>query len=91
MKTYFLLGFAALGLITLAPIESKADDGLTLSRDTNKTDLTTMAMKDTVTSIRRTNIGCTNGTARIIGTTTIATTTRIDASVAVIGFFVTRR
>jgi len=28
MKTYFLLGFAALGLITLAPIESKADNGL---------------------------------------------------------------
>jgi hypothetical protein len=28
MKTYFLLGLAALGLITLAPIESKADDGL---------------------------------------------------------------
>ena len=50
-----------------------------------------MAMKDTVTSVRRTNIGCTNGTGRIIGTTTIATTTRIDASVAVIGFFVTRR
>jgi hypothetical protein len=47
-----------------------------------------MAMKDTVTSVRRTNIGCTNGTGRIIGITTIATTTRIDASVAVIGFFV---
>ena len=65
--------------------------GFTLSRDANKTDLSTMAMKDTVTSVRRTNIGCTNGTGRIIGTTTIATTTRIDASVAVIGFFVARR
>jgi hypothetical protein len=28
MKTYFLLGLAAFGLITLAPIESKADNGL---------------------------------------------------------------
>ena len=28
MKTYFLLGLATLGLITLAPIESKADNGL---------------------------------------------------------------
>ncbi len=27
MKRYFLLGLAALGLIALAPIESKADDG----------------------------------------------------------------
>jgi hypothetical protein len=27
MKRYFLLGLAALGLIALAPTESKADDG----------------------------------------------------------------
>ena len=43
MKTYFLLGLAALGLITLAPIESKADDGFRVyvSPGTSQTDLTT--------------------------------------------------
>jgi len=28
MKRYFLMGLAALGLIALAPTESKADDGV---------------------------------------------------------------
>jgi hypothetical protein len=31
MKRYFLFGLAALGLIALAPTESKADDGFRIS------------------------------------------------------------
>ena len=87
MKKYFLLGLAALGLIALAPTESKADDGFrfTLVPDTNNTDLITMAATATATTITRTNIGGTNGsggTGTIIVTITIetmiGTTTGID-------------
>jgi hypothetical protein len=56
----------------------------TLTPDTSKTDPITTVTTDTATIDTRTNIGGTDGTARIIGTITIAimigTTTGIDAS-----------
>jgi hypothetical protein len=55
-------------------------DALTLTWDTNKTDLTMMAMTTTATIVTRTNIAGTYGTGRIIGTTMIGTTTGIDAA-----------
>jgi hypothetical protein len=51
----------------------------TLTRDTNKTDLTTMAMTATATIVTQTNIAGTDGTARIIGTIMIAIMIGIDA------------
>ena len=81
MKRFFLSGLAALGLIALAPTESKADVGfgLTLAPDTHNTDLITMVTTDTAT---RTNIGGRGGTGTIIGTITIeiinGTTTGIE-------------
>ena len=46
-------------------------DALTLTRDTNKTDFTMVAMTTTAAIITRTNIAGTYGTGRIIGTTMI--------------------
>jgi hypothetical protein len=58
--------------------------GFTLTRDTNKTDITTMARIATAIIVTRTNIGGTDGTGCIIGIITteimIGTTTAIDAS-----------
>jgi hypothetical protein len=86
MKRYFLLGLAALGLIALAPTESKADDGFRVyvNPGYQDTDITTMVMTDTAIIDMRTNTACTNGAGTIIGTITIGimtgTTTGIDAS-----------
>ena len=82
MKRYFLLGLAAFGLIALAPTESKADDGFRVyvSPGYQQVRPINMAMTATATIVTRKNIAGTDGTARIIGTITIAIMTEIDAS-----------
>jgi hypothetical protein len=86
MRRYLLLGLAALGLVAMASTESKADEdsAFALSRVTKKSGPITMVTTDTATIDTRTNIGGTDGTARIIGTIRIeimiGTTTGIDAS-----------
>jgi hypothetical protein len=66
------LGLAALGVIALAPIESKADDGFRVHVDPGyiNTGTIIMAMTDTATTAMRMNIDG-GGTGTIIDSITI--------------------
>ena len=85
MKRFFLLGLTALGLIALAPTESKADDGFRIYISPGYPQDRPYYYGDDryPTTVTRTNIGGSGGTGTIIGTITIEnmieTTTGIEA------------